>query len=474
MTMKFLNILRAKLAELEETRNGLIDELESITDAAAVEERTALTTEEDARFSEVRAEIDSLDDETSDESIPSLRARITELETVESKRTAAAKVPQMIRKVDPVDVLEDRNATSVQIGDAIVRSIGERGIDEAPVKALLRRHRTDRAWARNLLARANDVYADAWMKYTTGREMELSAEERAALSVGSNTNGGFLVPTHLDPSVILTNDGTSNAIRAMARVVTLTMGNTWNGVSSAGVTASWDGELVEVSDDSPTFANPQIPTYKAQALVQASIEAFEDIDGLANDVLMLFADAKDRLEGAAHATGSGSQPTGIFTALDANTNVEIVSTTAATIGKVDLNTLYTSVPVRHRGRSSWLMNPTYALDIHDLGTAVSASYSGDLSEGPAGTILNRPLVESDDAPSTQTTTVKDNEIVFGDFSNYVIVDKPGSTAIEFVPHLFNASTNLPDGRRGWYMHFRSGADSVNDNAFRLLQDKTSA
>jgi hypothetical protein len=28
--------------------------------------------------------------------------------------------------------------------------------------------------------------------------------------------------------------------------------------------------------------------------------------------------------------------------------------------------------------------------------------------------------------------------------------------------------------RGWYMHFRSGADSVNDLAFRLLQDKTSA
>ena len=408
--------------------------------------------------------------------VQATEARLAELDEIEQRQEAAKKAPQFIRPAPPAeDVATDRNATPAQVRDAVARSIGERGVDETHVKTLLNRHLSDVNWARNLLARSSDVYADAWQKYATGREMELTSEERAALSVGSNTNGGYLVPTHLDPTVILTNDGTSNAIRAISRVVTLTTGNTWNGVTSAGVTASWDAELTEVSDDSPTFGNPSIDVHKAQAFVQASIEAFEDIDGLAGDVLMMFADAKDRLEGAAHAVGSGSdQPTGIFTALDANTNVEITSTTAATIGKVDLNTLYRSVPVRFRGRSSWLMNPVYALAVHDLGTAVSASYSGDLREGPAGTILNRPVVESDDAPTTQTTTVRDNEIIFGDFSNYVIVDKPGSTAIEFIPHLFNTTTNLPDGRRGWYMHFRSGADSVNDLAFRLLQDKTSA
>jgi HK97 family phage major capsid protein len=257
--------------------------------------------------------------------------------------------------------------------------------------------------------------------------------------------------------------------------VTLTSGNVWNGVTSAGVTASWDAELAEVSDDSPTFAQVSVPVYKAQAFVQASTEAFEDIVGLQADVLRMFADAKDRLEGSAHATGSGSsQPTGIFTALDANTNVEITSTTAATIGLVDLDTVYFNVPVRFRANSTWLMNPKYSLAIKDLGTAVSASFSGDLREGTAGTLLGRPVVESDDAPTTQTTTVRDNEIVCGDFSNYLIVDKPGSMAVEYIPHLFNTSNNLPDGRSGWLMHWRNGADSLVDTAFRLLQDKTSA
>jgi HK97 family phage major capsid protein len=272
---------------------------------------------------------------------------------------------------------------------------------------------------------------------------------------------------------MLTNAGTSNAIRRIARVVTLTSGNAWNGVTSAGVTASWDAELTEVSDDSPSFTAVSVPVYKAQAFVQASVEAFEDVAGLQADVLMMFADARDRLEGAAHATGSGSgQPTGIFTTITGSN--QIVSTTAATIGLVDLDTVYYNVPARFRANSTWVMNPKYALAIKDLGTAVSASFSGDLSQGTSGTLLGRPVVESDDAPSTQTTTVKDSEIILGDFSNYLIVDKPGSTAIEFIPHLFNTANNLPDGRRGWLMHFRSGADSINDAAFRQLVDKTSA
>ena len=328
----------------------------------------------------------------------------------------------------------------------------------------------------NLAARSTDVYASAWSKYITGREMLLTNEERTAMSVGSNTNGGFLVPTHLDPSIILTNNGSSNALRPISRVVTLTVGNSWNGITSAGVTASWDAELTEVSDDTPAdYAKPNVPVYMLRGFAQASYEAFEDIDNLGSDVLMLLADAKDRLEGTAHCTGSGSsQPTGIFTALDANTNVEVTSTTAATIGLVDLQGLKRSVPIRWRKNGRWVYAPVYGDAIKALGTALSASYSTDITQENTEKLLGNPVTETDDAPTTQTTTVRDNEVVFGDFSNFLIVDKPGSTAVEVIPQLFSTTTNLPDGRRGWIMHTRSGSDSINDLAFRLLQDKTSA
>ena len=42
------------------------------------------------------------------------------------------------------------------------------------------------------------------------------------------------------------------------------------------VTASWDAEATEVSDDSPTLAGPAVPAYKGAAFVAASLEAAMD------------------------------------------------------------------------------------------------------------------------------------------------------------------------------------------------------
>jgi HK97 family phage major capsid protein len=457
--------MRARLAEIETERKKIHEEAGE----------TAFTDDQTARWA-------ALDTEE-----PELREsiRVAAEAEVRASRVAESRAKwgslQIGQKSDPFDVLRSGGygATSRQLTDANLRAVEgriESNANQAHFERTLKRHATDARWALNILGRSRPEYESGWAKMMMGRAELLTNEERAAIAVGTNTQGGYLVPTHLDPTIILTNSGTSNVIRGISRVVTLTEGNDWNGVSSAGVTASWDAELAEVSDDSPSFTQPTIPLYKGQSLVQATVEAFQDAAGnLASDVLMMFADARDRLEGAAHATGSGSgQPTGIVTALDANTNVEITSTTAATIGEVDIHSVYRQVPIRWRGNSTWLTNPVYGLAVKRLGTAVSSSYTGDLTTGVSERWVDRPVVLSDDMPTTQTTTALDNEIVFGDFSNFVIVDKPGSMSVEFIPHLFNTANNLPDGRRAWVAFWRTGSDSVNDLAFRLLQDKTSA
>lgn len=474
--MKYLELLRAQRAELEARRAAAVAAMEAVA-TAAVDESRSLAPDEAKAVDEHRSAIVAVDAE-----IAPLDERIGELEEVERRTAEIAKRPalQVIAKPDASDVVAARDATPQQLADAITRSLEprvERPENMDHVRKLVLRNRGDRDWVRALIARSSDLYESAWAKVIVGRAFDLTAEERTALSTVTNANGGFLVPTHLDPTVILSNSGSSNVIRGISRVVTLTRpGDTsWQGMSSDGVTASFDAQLTEVSDDSPTFSQPSIATHKAQALVQASLEAAEDIPGLAGEILMMFADARDRLEGSVHATGTGSdQPTGIFTALDANTNVEIVSDTAAAINKEDLDEVYRSVPVRFRGRGTWLMNPIWALAVQNLGTALSNKYTTNMADGTTDLLYRKPVVESDDAPSSTTTTVKDNEIIFGDFSNYVIVDKPGSFAVEFIPHLFNTTTNLPDGRRAWYASWRTGADSVVDTAFRLLQDKTSA
>jgi HK97 family phage major capsid protein len=452
-----LEQLRARLAAIEAERR-------------AIHEATGegeMTPEQVARW------------EVLDTEEPTVRAQIETEERAERVRESRARWGSVqVRTTGDISYEMRMDTRGNERAGMILRAMEgliSDGANQRHFEGLVRRHAVrDVMWARNILARSNPVYDQAWRMVMSGNGILLNEEQRAAIAVGTGTQGGFLVPTHLDPTLIITNSGSSNIVRSISRVVTLTQENVWHGVSTAGVTASWDAELAEVSDDSPTFLAPNVPVYGAQVFVQATLDALADT-GIADEVLGLFADARDRLEGAAHAVGSGvGQPTGIFTALDANTNVEITSTTAATIGLVDIHGVYRQVPVRWRGKGTWLMNPLYSLAIKALGTALSASYSTDITQPVADRLIGRPLVESDDAPTTQTTTAVDNELVFGDFSNMVIVDKPGSTTTQYIPTLFNTANNLPDGRVGWYMRWRNGSDSVNDLAFRLLQDKTSA
>lgn len=471
--MFILNRLRERLAELQERRNALLAEVDTIYQAARSESRSNLIAAEDEAVRAAETELASIEAE---ERSTNERIALYEAQAAAAARSHGAR-PSVPGARRPDDALgEIRSMTPGQLADQTSRSMEANGASDEAVETarrVLLRHRSDRQWAINMAIRASEVYADAWAKLMTGRAEELTPEERAAVAVGTAAQGGYLVPTHLDPTIILTNSGSSNVMRRLATVRTLTTGIQWNGVTSAGVTMSWDPELTEVSDDSPTFGTAGIPVYKAQGFVQASDEALEDIAGLTGDIAALLADARDRLEAAAHMTGSGSsQPTGIFTAITGAQSV--VSATAATIALADLQGLRRALPVRWRNRATWVMNPVYADAIKALGTALSANYSGDITQANTGTLLGRPVVESDEAPSTQTTTVKDPEIMYGDFSSYVIVDKPGSTSLQFVPTLFNTANNLPDGRQGWFMRFRTGADSVNDAAFRLLVDRTSA
>lgn len=315
---------------------------------------------------------------------------------------------------------------------------------------------------RGLMNRADQILRE------TGFWNPVNESEARALALTNVT--GKLVPAHLDPTVVLTNDGTANPFRQISRVEQVNT-NVWTGVSSAGVTAGWTGaEGTEVGDDTPSFSNPAVTCYMADAFVPLSFQAYEDWFGGESELERLIMDAKDRLEGTAFATGSGTnQPIGIVTALDANTNVEIASTTADTFGLVDVYNVQKALPPRYRrnGRPSWVMNIDILNRIRQFGT--SNNYHGftvDLTAEGIPAILGNAVYESsdmDDFDATGTESI----IVYGDFSNYLIADRIGLVT-EFVPNLFGAS-GRPTGQRGWLSHWRTGADSINDSGFRLLQ-----
>jgi HK97 family phage major capsid protein len=294
------------------------------------------------------------------------------------------------------------------------------------------------------------------------------AEERTALYSGATT-GSYAVPLLLDQTIIPTSNGAANPFRQIARTVT-GISKTWTGISSGGIDASWDSEGVQVSDDTPTLAQPQVVSHKASAFVNFSVEIEGDWNGMAAEMSMLFADAKDALEATAFSTGSGSeQPYGILTDLfAASGTVGVLPTTDGQFGAVDVRALFGALPPRYRPNSSWLASIDVQNDIRsfDTATGVMAAQTVDLTAPYNFNLLGRPVYEASGFPNFTGTTGASNILVVGDFRNYVLFDRVGSR-VELVPHIMGAN-GRPNGTRGLYYWWRVGGKTVNTNAFRLL------
>lgn len=331
--------------------------------------------------------------------------------------------------------------------------------------------------ARLVLGLSEPTYLRAWSKMARDpRAADLDNEERKSVQrVGqlaramslTDAAGGYLVPFQLDPTVIIAANGSVNQIRRFARQVVVN-GDTWNGVSAGAVSWSYDAEAAEVSDDTPTFAQPSIPIYKAQGFVPISVEAFQDAANVTAEVGRLLAFGKDVLEANAFAVGSGTgQPTGIVTALT-GTASEVAATTADTFALADVYKLQASLPARYRSMPStaWMANNLIYSQIRQFDTAGGSGLWETIGNGLPAQLLGRPIMESENMDGVVNATQNNYLAIFGDWDNYVIADRIGMT-VEFIPHLFGTN-RLPTNQRGWLAYVRHGADSVNDAGFRML------
>lgn len=333
---------------------------------------------------------------------------------------------------------------------------------------------SDARLSRLCLATSSPVYMRAWSKMARGAGHELTRPEQDALAHTrqatramslTDSAGGYLVPFQLDPTVIITSAGSLNQIRRAARQVVAT-GDVWNGVSAGAVTWAFAAEATEASDNAPTFAQPSINIYKAQGFVPISIEAIEDEANVAAEVARLLAFGRDTLESTKFITGSGTnEPIGIQTALNGTaSNVTSGSNDAFVIG--DIYKLDNALPARYRLNSSWLGHRAVFNAVRGFDTNGGAGMWVQLPQDQPAQLLGRPVYEAEAMPSTPATDAADT-LIYGDFQNYVIADRIGMT-VEFIPNLVGANRR-PTGQRGWYAYYRVGADSVNDDAFRMLQ-----
>ena len=338
--------------------------------------------------------------------------------------------------------------------------------------------------ARHVLMTGSPAYSRAFARVLEGvqpyqlraDEMEAfnGAEEyhRASMAEGADGTGGFLVPFFLDPTVMLQNAGSTNPFRQISRVESIT-GPTWRGISTAGVSTQWLAEGTEIpSESNPTFAQPEVDVFKGSAYLTASFEVTQDTN-VVSQLGMLLTDAKDQMEADAFAVGVGStQPTGVVTAVAADSGSIVAPNTPGVYGVEDVYNVKGALPPRYRSNASWVANESTWLLTRQFasGTGPQHAFWADFGMSTPSQLLGRPIYESsqmDGINDNDPTTGTYNILLVGDYRNFLIVDRIGMT-VQFNPMVMG-SGRRPTGQVGWFAHWRVGSGCLNTDAFRLLK-----
>lgn len=330
----------------------------------------------------------------------------------------------------------------------------------------------DQDVAYRVILTSRKAYRDQFADYMKSGGRIVGDELQRVASL-TTTAGGFAVPVELDTSLILTNAGVISPIRQVARVRQTNV-NTVEFLSTTGVTAAFGDEATEASDNAPTLAQPTANIEKAFAFIPGSIEVFQDWANIQQDMAMLFADAKERLESDQFLIGLGHgshAPQGLI-AVGGNTAI-VTSATTAVMALADLYTLELALAERWRKNAVIFGSKAAMQKIRAFATATGPSaWADNLRDGYPGTALGYPFYEWSSVSSAVTTSAS-TVLVMGDPNQFAIVDRVGMD-VEFIPHLFGSSNRYPTGQRALYAYWRTTSKPLTpglsaNSAFKSLK-----
>jgi HK97 family phage major capsid protein len=328
------------------------------------------------------------------------------------------------------------------------------------VAQLLAHDTRDGEIAKRILTTGSPTYKRAFGKMLVAGTLDvLTSEERAVMAEGAGATGGFAITFELDPTIVKTSNGAVNPYRRVCRVVSISGTNEWRGVSSGAVVATYEAESTAAVDRSPTLAQPAFLAKRAQTLIDFSIELQQDWPQLQAEMAGLIQDSKDTLEAAQFATGVGTTvfPQGITVGF---TNTATTGTTTV-LAVNDIYKTEEALAPRFRPNAQWFANRFIYNKIRQLDTAGGANlWVPDLRTGIPNNetgntgynLIGYPANESSGLAASLATTTK--LAVLFDPSYFVIVERVGMD-IELIPHLFDATTNYPTGRRAIYAMWRN-------------------
>lgn len=324
----------------------------------------------------------------------------------------------------------------------------------------------------NTSLKAEDVNLDEYKAYQEAfksslrREVNfLSQDEQKAMLVGSDPDGGYLVPTQTSSRVI-TKVYETSPIDALAYHETVSTDALEIAIDTDEAGAGWVGETESRPETStPQVGVQRIPVFEIYAKPKATQQLLEDagVDveaWLAGKVADKFA----RMRALAFISGSGiKQPRGILTYPAGSNGVrgtiaQVPSGNATLLTPDGLVNLMYSIKDKYLANANWLMKRgSVAATMLFKDTQGQYIWRPGLQEGQPAMLLGHAIRRADDMPNVGSGALP---VAFGDFrAGYTVVDRLG---IRVLRDPYSSKPFVE-----FYTRARVGGDVVDFEAYAL-------
>lgn len=212
--------------------------------------------------------------------------------------------------------------------------------------------------------RASDEYKKAF--WNVMRTKNPKSDVFNSLSIGDDTEGGYLVPDEFERTLIQTLEE-ENIFRKLAKVIQTSSGDKKIPVVVTKGTASWLDEGEEYEESDSVFGQTSIGAYKLGTMIKVSDELLNDsIFNIESYISTEFARRIGAKEEAAFLVGDGiGKPTGIFNATGgAELGITAGSATAITADEI-IDLVY-SLKAPYRKNAAFIMNDSTIKAIRKL------------------------------------------------------------------------------------------------------------
>ena len=308
--------------------------------------------------------------------------------------------------------------------------------------------------------RASSEYKAAFWKAMKNKN---SFDVQNALQVGTDSEGGYLVPDEFERTLVETLQE-ENIFRQLATIITTSSGDRKIPVVATKGTASWVDEEGAIPESDDAFGQVSIGAYKLATMIKVSEELLNDsVFNLEQYIAKEFGRRIGAKEEEAFFVGDGTgKPTGIFnTTGGAGVGITTASASAITIDEI--MDLFYSLKSPYRKNAVFVTNDATVKSIRKLKDGNGQYlWQPSVTAGQPDTILNRPLKTSTYVPAIAAAA---KTIAFGDFSYYWVADRQGR-AFQRLNELYAAT-----GQVGFKATQRVDGKLILAEAVKVLQMK---